>query len=52
MLQVKKTVLENVHEERIIWFEEVYQHSDENVTKRAIKLDVPTVRKLGASKAT
>ena len=51
-LQVKKTVLENVHEERITWFEKVYQHSDENVTKRAISLDVPPVRKPGAPKTT
>ena len=51
-LQEKKTVMENVHEERITWFEKVYQHSDENVTKRAINLDVPSVRKPSAPKTT
>ena len=49
---MKKTVLENVHEERISWFEKVNQHSDENVTKRAINLNVLPVRKPGAPKTT
>ena len=51
-LKVSKTVVESVHEERTTWFERVYQHSDENVTKRAINLDVPPVRRPGAQKTS
>lgn len=51
-LQVKNAVVEKVREERINWFEKVHQHPEEQVTKRAMKMNIPAMKRRGAPKTT
>lgn len=51
-LQVKETVVEKVLEDRTRWFEKVHQHGENHVTTKAIKLNIPPKKKVGAPKTS
>jgi hypothetical protein len=51
-LKIESTVVETIQQHRIDWFEKVHQHSTDQVTQRAINLNIPPIRKRGAPKTT